>query len=94
MKWPPAPPGNVEGFTRATARLRGVEARKMFGYPAAAPLAQPRALIRPLAGPEGRPRFYCRAPPGAVTATRRRSVSSGLVPRRTGGPHVPVPALT
>jgi hypothetical protein len=26
--------------------------------------------------------------------TRRSRVSSGLVPRRTGGPHVPVPVLT
>jgi len=34
MKWPPAPPENVEAFTRATTPLRGVEARKMFGYPA------------------------------------------------------------
>jgi taurine dioxygenase len=31
---------------------------------------------------------------GFPAATRRRSVSSGLEPRRTGGPHVPVPALT
>ena len=34
MKWPPAPAANVAAFTRATARLRGVESRKMFGYPA------------------------------------------------------------
>ena len=34
MKWPPAPPGNIAAFARATGRLRGVEARKMFGYPA------------------------------------------------------------
>ena len=34
MKWPPAPAANVAAFARATARLRGVEARKMFGYPA------------------------------------------------------------
>ena len=34
MKWPPAPPQNIAAFTRVTARLRGVEARKMFGYPA------------------------------------------------------------
>ena len=34
MKWPPAPDANVQAFARATTRLHGVEARKMFGYPA------------------------------------------------------------
>jgi TfoX/Sxy family transcriptional regulator of competence genes len=34
VKWPPAPEANVRAFARATARLCGVEPRKMFGYPA------------------------------------------------------------
>ena len=34
MRWPPAPPALVTAFAQATGRLRAVEARKMFGYPA------------------------------------------------------------
>ncbi len=34
MRWAPAPPALVTAFTRAIGRLRGAEARKMFGYPA------------------------------------------------------------
>jgi hypothetical protein len=34
MKWFPAAPALVAAFARASGRLRGVEARKMLGYPA------------------------------------------------------------
>jgi len=69
MKWPPAPPANVRTFIRATARLRGVEARKMFGYPAVfvkghmiAGLVRDRMVIR--LGDADRARFL--ALPGAA----------------------------
>jgi len=69
MKWPPAPASNVEAFTRAAARLRRVEARKMFGYPAAfvnghmiAGLVRDRMVIR--LGEKDRKRFL--ALPGAT----------------------------
>ena len=69
MKWPPAPPANIRAFARATARLRGVEARKMFGYPAVfvngnmiAGLVRDRMVIRLAA--DDRQRFL--ALPGAA----------------------------
>jgi TfoX/Sxy family transcriptional regulator of competence genes len=69
MKWPPAPPANVQAFARVTARLRGVEARKMFGYPAVfvngnmiAGLVRDRMVIR--LGAEERERFL--SLPGAT----------------------------
>ena len=69
MKWPPAPPRNVHAFALATGRLRGVEARKMFGYPAVfvngnmiAGLVRDRMVIRLAA--EDRERFL--ALPGAT----------------------------
>jgi TfoX/Sxy family transcriptional regulator of competence genes len=69
MKWLPAPPDNVEAFTRATAPLRGVEAGKMFGYPALfvnghmiAGLVRDRMVIR--LGINDRERFL--ALPGAA----------------------------
>jgi TfoX/Sxy family transcriptional regulator of competence genes len=34
MKFTPSPPGLVRAFDAAVASLRGVERRKMFGYPA------------------------------------------------------------
>jgi TfoX/Sxy family transcriptional regulator of competence genes len=53
MKWPPAPPALVTAFTQATGRLRGVEVRKMSGYPAVfvngkmiASLVRDRMVIR------------------------------------------------
>ena len=69
MKWSPAPPSNVAAFARATARLRGVEPRKMFGYPAVfvngnmiAGLVRDRMVIR--LAVEDRERFL--ALPGAA----------------------------
>ena len=69
MKWPPASPANVRAFARATGRLRGVEARKMFGYPAVfvngnmiAGLVRDRMVIRLAA--DDRQRFL--ALPGAT----------------------------
>jgi TfoX/Sxy family transcriptional regulator of competence genes len=34
MEWTPSPPSLVRSFENATKNLRGVERRKMFGYPA------------------------------------------------------------
>jgi TfoX/Sxy family transcriptional regulator of competence genes len=69
MKWPPAPPANIAAFARATGRLRGVEPRKMFGYPAVfvngnmiAGLVRDRMVIR--LGLKDRERFL--ALPGAT----------------------------
>jgi len=69
MKWPPAPAALVQRFALATGRLRGVESRKMFGYPAVfvngnmiAGLVRDRMVIRLAA--EDRERFL--ALPGAT----------------------------
>jgi len=67
--WRPSPPALVATFERATARLPGIERRKMFGYPAVfargrmvAGLMRERMVMR-LAEPE-RTRFL--AQPGAI----------------------------
>ncbi len=69
MKGPPSPPALVTAFGLATGRLRGGEARKMFGYPAVfvsgnmiAGLVRDRMVIRLAA--DDRERFL--ALPGAA----------------------------
>lgn len=84
MKWPTAPLGNVEAFTRATARLRGVEARKMFGYPAVfvnghmiAGLVRDRMVIR--LGVQDRERFLALPGAGPFVAMKGRAMKQWAV---------------